>query len=38
MAKVTDEDRELAAAEQISIQTAIAKRLAREQEQRPAKG
>jgi hypothetical protein len=36
--KVTDADRELAKAEQISIQTAIAQRRAREQEARPAKG
>jgi hypothetical protein len=38
MAKVTDADRELAKAEGISIKTAIAKRLAREQKAQAAKG
>lgn len=38
MDKVTDEDKKLAAAEQISIRAAIERRLAREQEKRPAKG
>ena len=38
MPKVTDADRELAKAEGVSIQTAIAKRLEREQAEQKAKG